>query len=437
MTTATENETLTRVGPGTPMGELIRQYWVPCAASSELKADGDPVRVMILGEKLVAFRDSSGKLGIMDQRCPHRRASLFFGRNEEGGIRCVYHGWKFDTEGNCLETQNVPNADFNTRIKAKAYRAAERNGIVYVYMGAKKEPPALPGFECNQVPEEDLVVRLTFRECNWLQAVEGELDTSHTGIMHFGAVSREQLAGDPMQGYMVANKAPEYQIKETPYGYIYAAYRPADGEELYWRYGHFSMPVWTSPPINHMSTNVLQRAFVPMDDTHTLFVSIFKKGAYPASRMRTQGGVAGASQNFPYLPNTTDWYGRWRLRANASNDYEIDRAVQRAKSFTGIEGVQLQDQAVQESMGAIVDRESENLAPSDIMIVRVRRLMLEAARAWKDESKLHFSAEHPEIYEGVRGGHLVAHRDSDWLEIYKNALAEAPWQALRAEETLV
>jgi hypothetical protein len=157
---------------------------------------------------------------------------------------------------------------------------------------------------------------------------------------------------------------------------------------------------------------------------------MFKKGAYPESRVRAQDGIAGASQNFPYLPNSTDWYGRWRLRANASNDYEIDREVQRTKSFTGIEGVQLQDQAVQESMGAISDRESENLAPSDIMIVRVRRLLLDAARAWKEEGKLHYSAEHPEAYGGVRGGHLVAHRDRDWLDVYAEAYAAAPWEDL-------
>jgi phthalate 4,5-dioxygenase len=433
MTTASENETLTRVGPGTPMGELMRQYWVPCALSSELKADGDPLRVLILGEKLVAFRDSQGKVGILDHRCPHRRASLFYGRNEGGGIRCVYHGWKFDVTGRCLETQNVPNPEFATKVRARAYHAAERNGVVYVYMGQREQPPELPGFECNQVPEEDVFVRLTLRECNWLQAVEGELDTSHVGIMHFGAVNKEQFAGDSLHQYMVANRAPEYQIQETPYGYVYAAYRPATEDQLYWRFGHFSLPFWTSPPINDLSTNVLQRAFVPMDDTHTLFVSMFKKGAYTAQRSRAAEGISGASQNYPYLPNTTDWLGRWRLRANASNDYELNREVQRTRSFTGIEGVQLQDQAVQESMGEIVDRENETLAPSDIMIVRVRRLLLDAARAWKEEKKLHFSAEHPEIYSGVRGGQLVAHKDEQWLEAYKRQLAAAPWQGVKLE----
>ena len=437
MTTETENETLTRVGPGTPMGELMRQYWVPAVMSSELKADGDPVRFMLLGEKLVAFRDSAGRAGILDHRCPHRRASLFYGRNEAGGLRCVYHGWKFDVTGQCLETLNVPNPDFHRHVRAKAYRTAEHNGIVYVYMGERADPPPLPRFECNQVDGGDMHLQFTLRECNWLQAVEGELDTSHVGIMHFGALNRAQLSGDAMQQFLVTNRAPEYKIEQTQYGYIYAAYRPADGDDLYWRVGHFLMPFWTSPPINHLTTNVLQRAFVPIDDTHTMFVSMYKKGAYPEARMRAQAGVAGASQNYPYLPNTTDWLGRWRLRANRDNDYEIDREVQRTRSFTGIEGVQLQDQAVQESMGGITDRPGENLAPSDIMVTRVRRLLLDAARAWKEERKLPFSAENAEAYDGVRGGQMLAHRDADWLDAYAKTLAGAPWKDVGKVESLV
>ena len=437
MTTASENDVLTRVGPGTPMGELMRQYWIPALLSSELKPDGDPVRLALLGEKLIAFRDSSGRVGLFDHRCPHRRASLFFGRNEDGGIRCVYHGWKFDVSGDCLETLNVASPDFHKRVKARAYRTAERNGIVYAFMSDREILPDLPGFECNEVDAKDMHVQFTLRECNWLQAVEGELDTSHVGVMHFGAVDRAALAGDAMQQFLVANRAPEYKIEQTRYGYVYAAYRPADGEELYWRVGHFLMPFWTSPPINHLTTNVLQRAFVPLDDHRTMFVSMFKKGAYPQARLRAQEGVTGASQNYPYLPNTTDWFGRWRLRANRDNDYEIDREVQRSKSFTGIDGVQLQDQAIQESMGEIADRPGENLAPSDIMVTRVRRLLLEAARAWKEERKLPHSAEHAESYAGVRGGQMLAHHSADWLEAYAATLASAPWREVGKKESLV
>jgi phenylpropionate dioxygenase-like ring-hydroxylating dioxygenase large terminal subunit len=438
MTTAAENEILTRVGPGTPMGELMRQYWIPAVLSSELKPDGDPIRLKILDEKLIAFRDSSGRAGILDHRCPHRRASLFFGRNEQDGIRCVYHGWKYDVDGRCMEMMNLPEGrDLRDKVRAKAYRTAEHNGIVYVFMGSREVLPPLPRFECNLVAGEELHVQFTLRECNWLQAVDGELDTSHVGIMHFGAVERAQLKGDPMQQYLVANRAPEYKIRRTEYGMMYGAYRPADEGRLYWRVAHFLMPFWTMPPINHLATNVLTRGYVPLDDTHTMFISMYKKGAYPRSRLQAQEGAVGASQNYPYLPNSTDWLGRWRLRANRDNDYEIDRDVQRTQSFTGIDGVQLQDQAVQESMGEIVDRENEMLASSDIMVARVRRLLLESALAYKEKGELPLSAGSPDCYSGNRGGQFVADPAEDWVQAYEKQLGESPWQAVSETESLV
>ena len=161
-----ENELLTKVGPGTPMGELMRRYWIPAAMSSELVADGDPLRLMLLGEQLVAFRDSTGRVGIIDHACPHRCASLFYGRNEEGGLRCIYHGWKFDVEGHCLEMANVPpHQDFKAKIHAKAYKTAERNGLIWTYMGTG-EPPALPAIEATLMPAQSVTFNWMQRECN-------------------------------------------------------------------------------------------------------------------------------------------------------------------------------------------------------------------------------------------------------------------------------
>src|SRR6202012_459255 len=189
MTTAAENEFLSRIGPGAPMGALLRQYWVPACLSSELVADGDPLRLMLLGERLVAFRDSAGQIGVFDQRCPHRCASLFFGRNEEGGLRCVYHGWKFDVEGNCTDMPNVPPAqDFKHRIKAKAYKVVERAGFVWTYMGKRAEPPELPALEVLNLPEDQRVTRVHQRECNWFQSLEGDIDPSHFGFLHIGGL---------------------------------------------------------------------------------------------------------------------------------------------------------------------------------------------------------------------------------------------------------
>ena len=235
MTSQNENEILTRTGPGTPMGELMRQYWIPAAKSDEMTADADPMRLKLLGEKLIAFRDTSGRVGIMDHRCPHRCASLFFGRNEENGIRCVYHGWKYDVDGNCLDMANVPpHQDFKHKIKAKAYKTAERNGVVWVLMGDQGNVPELPMVESTLVPEEQLDIRLTLRECNWLQGVEGELDTSHVGIMHFGSVGTEVFDDDDYRRHVVTNRAPEYKLQVTDYGYMYAGYRPGDSGEIYY-----------------------------------------------------------------------------------------------------------------------------------------------------------------------------------------------------------
>src|ERR671937_275405 len=184
-----ENELITRVGPGTPMGNLMREYWVPAMLSSELPApDCDPVRVMLLGEQLIAFRDTSGKVGLIQNNCPHRGASLFFGRNEENGLRCVYHGWKFDAQGNCVDMPNEPaESDFKTKVRARAYATQERGGIVWTYMGPKRAPPPLPDLEANMLPDGAWQVGAIQRECNWLQALEGDIDTSHLGFLHLGA----------------------------------------------------------------------------------------------------------------------------------------------------------------------------------------------------------------------------------------------------------
>ena len=189
MTTAREGRRgADAVGPGTPMGELMRCYWMPAALSSELERDGAPVRLMLLGEKLIAFRDSAGRVGVMDHRCPHRCASLFLGRNEEGGIRCVYHGWKFDVAGNCLDMPSLPPPGFKEKVKAKAYKVVERAGVVWVYMGAGAQAPPLPAFEVLDLPEDEIRVGFIQRDCNWLQALEGEIDTSHFGFLHAGHV---------------------------------------------------------------------------------------------------------------------------------------------------------------------------------------------------------------------------------------------------------
>ena len=239
MLTAANNEMLTRVGPGTPMGNLMREYWIPACLSSELKADGEPMRLMLLGEQLIAFRDTDGRVGIMEHRCPHRCASLFFGRNEEGGLRCVYHGWKFDVEGNCLDMPNVPPAqDFKHRIKAKAYKVVERAGFVWTYMGSREEAPPLPNVEVLMLPEDERITRVHQRECNWFQSLEGDIDTSHFGFLHVGGVKTEDVdpdhdpplgGGRPRAGLQVDRDRLGHDVRGLPAGrarHLYYRYRP-------------------------------------------------------------------------------------------------------------------------------------------------------------------------------------------------------------------
>src|SRR6266481_125133 len=203
-----DNELLCRVGPGTPMGDLMRQYWLPAMLSSELPSpDSDPKRVLLLGEQLIAFRDSNGKIGLLANNCPHRGASLFFGRNEEAGLRCVYHGWKFDALGNCIDMPNEPaESDFRTKVKAVAYPTQERGGVVWTYMGPNPTPPPLPDLEANNAPDGQGRVIAVQRNCNWLQALEGDIDTSHLGFLHFGHATRDTAPPGTLHHYALKDR---------------------------------------------------------------------------------------------------------------------------------------------------------------------------------------------------------------------------------------
>jgi phthalate 4,5-dioxygenase len=432
MTTAAEGALLTRVGPGTPMGDLMRRYWIPAALSSELERDGAPVRMKLLGEKLIAFRDSAGRVGVMDHRCPHRCASLFLGRNEEGGIRCVYHGWKFDVTGTCMEMPSVPpHQDFRAKVRAKAYQAVERCGIVWVHMGAGAEAPPLPALDALDIPEEELGVSFIQRDCNWLQALEGDIDTSHFGFLHMGHVDPERMPEDEPLRHTITSRAPEYQFIDSAWGTQYAAYRPADQGGTYWRFGTFMFPFWTQQPSSPFSGNANARAWVPLDDEHTMFVFLWwKRGVSamtePQPRYKDGTPVGGTTRGNALLPNTTDWLGRFRMAANLRNDWGLDRAAQQAgEIYSGINGIHLQDQAITESMEPIVDHSFEHLAPSDHMIARTRRRLLIAARALGEKGVPPPGAEDPGVYRGARSGFFVSNEVSDWQEIYARQLAMA------------
>jgi phthalate 4,5-dioxygenase len=443
MTTAKEAGELTRVGPGSVMGELMRCYWIPALMSSELARDGAPLRLMLLGEKLIAFRDSEGRVGVMDHRCPHRCASLFLGRNEEGGLRCIYHGWKFDVAGNCLDMPSVPPPDFKQKVKAKAYHVIERAGVIWVYMGARAEALPLPAFETFELPENEIRVSFIQRDCNYLQALEGEIDTSHFGFLHAGHVDVEDVAEDEPLRHTITDRAPRYHLADMPWGTQYAGYRPAGVDRTYWRFANFLFPFWTQAPNGEFASHMHARAWVPLDDTHTMFVFFWWKHAVSAMSLpqpayKDGTPIGGTGRGNKFLPNTSDWLGRWRLEANSANDWKIDRSAQQDGSiYSGIDGVHLQDQAITESMGPIVDHELEHLAPSDQMITRTRRRLLMAARALRDQGVAPPGAEEPGVYRGARSGYFVSGDKSEWREVYANKLAEAthpPARAMRAAE---
>ncbi|HEX2939710.1 MAG TPA: Rieske 2Fe-2S domain-containing protein, partial [Rhodopila sp.] len=424
-------------GPGTTMGQLMRQYWIPAALSSEVAAGGDPLRLMLLGEKLIAFRDDGGRVGVMDHRCPHRCASLFFGRNEAGGIRCVYHGWKFDADGQCVDMPNLPaEQDFKQKVRAKAYRVTERAGLIWVYMGSRAEAPPLPEIEATLLDQAEVQPFLVQRECNWLQALEGDIDTSHFGFLHVGSVRPEHVGDDNLLRYQVGNRAPAYQVADTDWGTMYSAFRPADEGRTYWRFAHFGFPFWTWVPQGEITDRVQARAWVPMDDTHTMFISLTWKGTPRIPPLKNGRPIPGAIPDLEYLPATTDWYGRWRPAARAANDYRIDRAAQRDDIiYTGISHIHMQDQAITESMGAIVDHTFEHLAPSDQMITRTRRRLLMAARALRDQGVVPPGVDTPAIYARARSGECVMQGD-DWRAVYEDRLRHVvrPLESRRAAE---
>jgi phenylpropionate dioxygenase-like ring-hydroxylating dioxygenase large terminal subunit len=412
------------------MGNLMRQYWIPAVLSSELVRDGAPIRLMLLGEKLVAFRDSNGQVGVMDHRCPHRCASLFLGRNEQGGIRCIYHGWKYDVAGNCIDMPNVPShQDFSRKVKARAYKTVERSGLVWVYMGSRVEAPPLPALEILDVPDDEISVSLIQRECNYLQALEGDIDTSHFGFLHAGHVDPDDVAqNDPIR-HTIATRAPEYHVADTAWGTQYAAYRPAGPALIYWRFGNFMFPFWTQQPSSEFVRNVNARAWVPLDDGHTMFVFLWwKRGAstmtQPQPTFKDGTPIGGTGRGNEFLPNSSDWLGRFRLAANPSNDWGIHRAAQRENAiYSGIEGIHLQDQAITESMGPITDHAFEHLAPSDQMITRTRRRLLIAARALRDNTESPPGVEDAEVFREARSGYFITDDTSPWQEIYAKQLA--------------
>jgi phenylpropionate dioxygenase-like ring-hydroxylating dioxygenase large terminal subunit len=382
-----ENELVTRTDPGTPMGSAMRRYWIPALLSSELpEPDCPPARVQLLGESLVAFRDSEGRIGLLEEFCPHRRVSLWLGRNEESGLRCAYHGWKFDVNGACVDQMNEPPQNcFAQKIHITSYPTVEMGGVIWAYMGPREKMPPEPQFEWTQVPATHRHVSKVVEECNWLQALEGGIDTSHAPILHRTISASTTRAGVPLMGPFVQGKAPTIDVDVTDYGYLYAGVRPLGEDQVYVRSYHFVMPFTQIRPQQvgrrrdgRDRTMIAGHMWVPMDDGNCMvwnwMYSFGEEGLTDEDRMERGNGNG---------PDHVD-QSTFRSVRNKRNNWLIDRQVQKSETFTGIDGINTQDRAVQESMGPIVDRSQEHLGPADRAIIVARRMLLQAVKTTQE-----------------------------------------------------
>jgi hypothetical protein len=299
--------------------------------------------------------------------------------------------------------------------------------MVFVYMGERqKNPPPLPDIEATMAEPDDRNIALTQRDCNWLQALEGDIDTSHLGFLHAGGIDGERLDMNDPARYTVINKAPTINVSEMPFGTMYSAQRDAQEGHEHHRFASYLFPIWVTYPSDTLDKNVSANAWVPIDDENTMIFNIdVQRAAGRKKEMKYADGtpVAGLARPLEYLPTTTDWQGRWRPVKRKANDYGIDREWQRSgESYSGIVGIPLQDQAVIESMGPIVDRTREHLASSDRMVMLTRKVLLKAARDYKDTGKLPAFVDHPEYARQARGGDIVVEVGTDWMDGYEEAM---------------
>jgi phthalate 4,5-dioxygenase len=371
------NTLLTRAGPGTPMGQLLRRYWVPVLHSSELaEPDCPPVRAKLFCERLVAFRDSEGRVGLMDEFCAHRGVSLWFGRNENSGLRCPYHGWKYDVTGQCIEVPSEPvESGYCKKIKLTAYPCVEKGGIVWTYMGPPEDRPPFPAFEWLDLPASHRYIAKRWQECNWLQAMEGGIDSSHISWLHSGELHTDPLHRNTKGAVYQGDKTPKFEVVESAGGLLIGARRNAEEGHYYWRVTQWIMPWYTMiPPYGQNALN--GHAWVPMDDENCITWSFTYHPTRPLSEHELSTMKRGGGMHVELVPGT------FRPVINKDNDYMIDRAAQkRGRYYSGVKGIAMQDASLQESMGPIVDRTKENLVSTDNAIIMARTVLRRSALA--------------------------------------------------------
>jgi phthalate 4,5-dioxygenase oxygenase subunit len=432
-----DNELLTRTGPATPMGELLRRYWTPVVLSSELAPGGRVKRVQLLGERLIVYRTPGGRPGLIAEFCPHRGASLYYGRVEADGMRCVYHGWKFGLDGQCLEMPSEPReSSFAAKVCTPAYPCVEAGGMIWGYLGPGAAPP-LPHLEWTRLPAAHVFASMRVQDCNWFQAMEGGIDSSHIGFLHSPLDPNDRGIADELDrasfgvgaAVLTGDRAPRFDVRDTDYGVLIGARRTqADGRWL-WRVTQYLLPFYTMPPADIGEKIVQSHIWVPMDDTHVINWMVTWHTERPLTREELELHIGGKGAHVcDYAPATSEPYGDVRTAANRANDYFMDWEAHRTRMFCGIPGFGVQDQAIQESQGPVVDRGVERLGTSDTAIIQVRRRLLTAARALRERGATPPGLE-PAAF-GVRSASALLPPDADWVDGALPAIRTRPDQSL-------
>jgi len=428
MLTHEENELLCRVEGEAPMGRIFRRHWIPvCLVEEVAEADGKPVHARILGEDLVVFRDTEGRVGVLDERCPHRRASLVLGRNEESGLRCLYHGWKVDVQGNVLEMASEPAASgLCSKVKHKAYPVQEWGGFVWAWMGPADEMPAFEPPAWAPSAETRVSIVKVQVDCNWAQILEGAIDSAHSSSLHSTDMPPARVDGAKATATSwprpSTDKAPRLQLQHTPFGFRYAAIRrpiASSATHDYVRISLFVAPYTVLIPPNNMYN--LANVNIPRDDTHTNFYFIAWSDTGPGIEQEAWRKFCGAQVGI-------DLDAKYRKARNRDNDYLQDRSAMRLGDFTGIRGIPMQDMAMWETMGAIADRSLERLGASDLAIVEFRRIMVDAARRMTAAGQA-IGAEAGRIAQAkLRSFEGIVPKTTDWktLAVSPDEIAAAP-----------
>ena len=375
MLTHAENDLITRVGPGTPMGTLLRRYWFPVLKSTALSAGGAPKRVRLLGENFVAWRTTDGRIGFFDEGCPHRRASLVLGRNEGCALTCIFHGWKFDVDGHVLDVPSEPGdrERFGAKVKARHFPTREAGGLVWAFVGAG-EPTQFPDLPFTRLPLDQVSLLEIPVNCNWVQCVEGQLDSSHVSNLHQSTVDTALISQSPSsqqtRAFFLADKAPSYEINDTAYGFQAAAIRHVAPGQQFVRVTEFAMPSWTCIT-NPEDGDFLMQGQMPVDDEHTVMWYCMHNLHHPVDRSSIAHG----------FQSMLDYDGTSFSRvANSDNNWTQDRYLLERGHFSGFKNILHEDIAIAESQGTICDRSLEYLGRSDAAIARFRRTLIDAAR---------------------------------------------------------